>query len=244
MAVAWGPSGYVIAGESGPSAAIWHSTDLQSWQLGAGDDLTGKSDARRWMRGVVAGTFGDVAVGALEVPASPQNPLRRRPAVWTSPDGGQWAMQQLPLPQGSAEAWLDRVIAQGGTLVATGTASTSSGLKAFAFLSSDGGKTWQEVPLPSTGTQRHEVQVTAATAIPGGFVIAASDQQGLQEDVVLWNSRDGRSWQLERPQGTGLSGPGDQWLSGMTVFGGRLLAVGLTSSSRGEQPTLWHRPLQ
>lgn len=243
FSVTSGPSGYVIAGQSGPSAATWQSTDLKSWQQGSGQ-LAGKPEAKQWMRGVTSGTFGYVAAGALEDPAV--SVFRRRPAVWMSADGRKWTLQQLPLPQGTAEAWLDRVVSRGSTLVAAGTASTTwSGQRAFAFVSADGGKTWQEAPLPDTGPRPRYVLVTAATATPQGFVLAGPDRRDWQtdSDVVLWTSHDGRSWRLERPKGTGLSGPGDQWINGMAPFGSSLLAVGLTESYKGEQPTLWRRKL-
>ncbi|GAB2859142.1 hypothetical protein GCM10027176_71930 [Actinoallomurus bryophytorum] len=242
-----GAGGYVIVGESGYSAGTWFSSDLKSWKAGNGGDLAGKATANRWMRSVVAGPSGFVAVGGLSDPAVKDAP-QGRPAVWTSADGHKWTLKQLPQPAGSLEGWFDKVAIKGGLLVATGTATTSSGRAAFAFASSDGGTSWQEVRLPRAGqdgadSSDHNSFVTAVTATPKGFVIAGAAGRPGREDVVLWTSADGHSWAAQSPQGTGLSGRGDQWLTGLTVLGSDLLAVGITADHHGEQPTLWRRPL-
>ena len=98
----------------------------------------------------MAGPSGFVAVGGLSDPAVKDAP-QGRPAVWTSADGRKWTVKQLPQPSGSLEGWFDRVAVKDNLLVATGTATTSSGRTAFAFASSDGGTSWQEVRLPKAG---------------------------------------------------------------------------------------------
>ncbi len=246
-AAAAGPSGYVIAGESGSSAGVWFSADLKSWQTADGGDLGGTSSAARWMRGVVAGPSGYVAVGGLTDPDVKDAP-QGRPAVWTSADGKKWTLKELSAPSGALEGWFDKVAVHGGALVATGTATTSSGRIAFAFVSLDGGASWQEVRLPVAGpggadSSDRNSAITAVTATPRGFVLAGAAGRPGRADVVLWTSADGRTWAAQAPQGTGLSGRGDQWLTGMTAAGPDLLAVGITADHLGEQPTLWRRPL-
>jgi hypothetical protein len=246
-AAAAGTAGYVIVGESGYSAGTWFSPDLKSWKADNGGDLAGKQTANRWMRGVVAGPSGFVAVGGLSDPAVKDAP-QGRPAVWTSADGRKWTLKQLPQPAGSLEGWFDKVAIKGGLLVASGTATTSSGRAAFAFASSDGGVSWQEIRLPRAGqdgadSSDHNSFVTAVTATPKGFVIAGAAGRPGRADVVLWTSADGHSWAAQSPQGTGLSGRGDQWLTGLTPLGSELLGVGITANHGGEQPTLWRRPL-
>jgi hypothetical protein len=232
----------VVVGESGHSAGTWYSPDLKTWKPGGGKDLSGTSTANRWMRGVVAGPSGYVAVGGFSDPSVKNGP-RGRPAIWTSPDGATWTMKPLTPPTGVEEGWFDKVAAKGGVLVASGTATTGSGQSAFAYTSSDGGGTWQEVQLPSAGQAGAETSLTALTATPKGFVLAGTTGASGRSDVVLWTSADGRSWTARTPHGTGLAGRGDQWLTGMTALGGDLLAVGVTADHRGEQPTLWQRPL-
>jgi hypothetical protein len=244
-AAASGRTGYVIVGESGFSAGTWFSADLKSWRPGDDGDLTGTRTANRWMRGVVAGPSGFVAVGGLSDPAVKDAP-QGRPAVWTSTDGVKWTLKRLPQPSGALEGWFDRVAARGGTLVATGSATTASGRTAFAFTSSDGGASWQEVGLPKAGqdgadSSDRSSTATALTATSHGFVIAGAAGRPGRADVVLWTSADGRAWTAEAQQGTGLSGRGDQWLTGLTTAGADLLGVGITADHRGEQPTLWRR---
>lgn len=242
-AVAMGPAGYVIVGEDGYSAVTWFSADLRSWQRGTSSEkktLGGTAIAGRWMRDVAAGPFGYVAVGGLNDPVV-RGDRHGRPAVWTSADGRRWTLQQLPLPAGAVEAWFDHVAAKGSVLVATGTAATPSGTRAFAFVSADGGRSWQPAPLAAGGPAN--TAVTAMAATPHGFVVAGTSGRVGSSDVMLWSSVDGRAWTLARPEGTGLSGKGAQQLNGLTAIGADLLAVGVTSDHTGDQPTLWRRPL-
>jgi hypothetical protein len=240
-----GPTGYVIAGDQASSAAVWHSADLKTWTRGEGttkDALDGSPGADRWMHSVVSGPFGYVAVGGLNDP-SVQNAPRGRPAVWTSADGERWSLQQLPLPSGTLEARFHQVAIRQNVLTAAGTARTSGGTTVFAFTSADGGKTWRQVSLPPADGGRGRSAVTAVTATPGGFIVTGSLDVRGGADVVIWTSSDGLAWKTQTPQGVGLSGPGDQWLTGMTAAGGDLLAVGVTRDDHGGQPTLWRRAL-
>ncbi|HEY0541157.1 MAG TPA: hypothetical protein VGD53_22500, partial [Actinoallomurus sp.] len=238
-----GPTGYVIVGDDGPSAAVWHSADLKTWDRGEGttkDAMDGSPGAGRWMHSVVSGPFGYVAVGGLNDP-SVQNAPTGRPAVWTSADGEKWALQQLPLPPKTIEATFHQVAIEQNVLTAAGTAKTSSGTVVFAFTSADGGKTWKPAGLPSAGPG--DSAVTAVAATPKGFVIAGTHKNGADADTALWTSPNGISWHVETPSGTGLSGRGDQWLTGLTAVSGDLVGIGITRNLTGEQPTLWRRPL-
>jgi hypothetical protein len=242
-AATMGPAGYVIVGEDGFSATAWFSSDLKSWERGTAPDkqaLVGASRTGRWMRDVVGGPFGYVAVGGLNDPTA-HGAKPSRPAVWTSADGRKWKLQQLPLPGGSIGAWFDHVAAKGPVVVATGTAIGPSGTRAFAFSSVDGGRSWQQVSLP--GGDGTNATVDAASANSSGFVIAGTTGNAGSADVVVWKSADGRTWTSTRPRGTGLSGRGDQKLTGLTAAGTYLLAVGVTADHAGQQPTLWRRPL-
>lgn len=236
-----GPAGYVIVGAAAASAETWHSGDLKNWARGTSahpGDLEGTSASPHWMHGVTGGQFGYVAVGGLNDPSA--KTASERPAVWTSADGSTWAMQQLPLPGGSSDASLHQVAAKGNTVIATGTASAPNGWAVFADVSADGGKTWQQTQLPQgTGNSI----VTALTATPRGWVIAGSSGPFGQASVVLWSSADGHVWNMDRPQGTGLSGNGDNWLTALTTIGNNLVGTGIIADYQGERLTLWQRPL-
>lgn len=225
---------YVVTGRQNDSAAAWYSTDLKNWTA-SGDagnrDLAGAKGAPRWMSDVAAGPAGFVAVGGQTKNGTPQ------PALWTSPDGKRWALSPTPpaLPQGATEGSLTKVVAHGNVLVATGGA----GRYAFAAASSDGGRTWRPASLPGVV---QDTAVTAATATPHGFVLSGTSGAS-GADVMLWTSADGTTWQVSRPHGRGLDGPGVQRLDGMSVVGNDLVAVGFTGDYRGDASTLWRRPL-
>lgn len=238
-----GPAGYVIVGEDGPSAATWFSADLKVWERGGGagkDDLVGKDKANRWMRGVAGGPFGYVAVGGVNDPSARNSPAAR-PAVWTCVDGRKWTRRQLPLPTGTLAGWLAHIAAKGDLLVATGIANTPTSTRPMAYVSADGGRTWQETRLPGPG--QDGFNVASLTATPTGFAAAGTSGRPGATDVALWTSKDGRNWTLERPEGTGLSGRGEQELHALTTIGNEILAIGFTADHKGKEPTLWRRPV-
>jgi hypothetical protein len=224
-------SAYVIVGGSGGTdAAAWSSADLKTWTRSGNagkDDLNGGDHAPKWMSDVAAGPAGFVAVGGQT-----KNKVSQ-PALWTSPDGKRWTLAPTApvLPAGTTQGSLTKVVARGGSLVATGVA----GPYAFASVSADGGRTWQPSALPGAAAG---TALTAAVAAPRGFVLVGT----AGSDVVTWTSADGRAWRVTRPRGLGLDGPGVQRLDGVTVAGTDLLAVGFTGDSRTDRPTLWRTP--
>ncbi|MFD0691188.1 hypothetical protein [Actinomadura fibrosa] len=242
---AYGPRGWVLAGRgarrdrpllltSGDGAA-WTPAALPADRPGelsgaahgragyvvVGSDSGGvlawhSDDLARWTAGtgdlqggkahdVATVTRGYVAVGASANGA---------PAAWTSADGAVWTAVRLPA--GPAPT---RVVARGDTAVATGPGGT-------AAVSSDGGRTWRAEPLKAAG-------LTAALATPRGFVLAGTPPG--TSDVALWTSSSGGDWRTVRPYGRGLDGGGPQWLTGLALLGGDLLATG----TDGGVPTLW-----
>ncbi len=237
--------GYVVVGEDGDSAAAWYSPDLRTWERGipaGNDNLSGTPKVRRWMRSVAAGKFGYVASGGVTDPDAYGGVFTRRPTVWISRDGRKWALVRLPIPSGVNEGTLPYIAARGDTLVAAGTAVTGdgTGTGTLAYVSEDGGRSWQSIALPIEAGARSSV--TAVIATPTGFVVAGTiDRPG---DVVLWTSPDGRTWRRESPEGPGLTGPGDQRLTGFATVGDELVAVGSTTTDDGDRPTVWRRALR
>lgn len=234
--VAAGRSGHVVVGEDGSSAVVWASSDLRTWQRGTGvkGALKGSKGTNRWMQAVAATADGYVAVGG-----SKKNGVHA-PAVWTSPDGQEWTLRATPrLPEDSS-GYLRHVAVSGATAVAVGERRDADGTRrAFAFLSTDGGATWQESPLPEiTGADA----VRGVTAAGAAFAVFGEIRQSGSADVAVWTSRDGRSWQAAHPRGTALSGAGDQRLTGLVAFRGELLGVGESTERQSAEPVLWHRP--
>jgi hypothetical protein len=226
-AVTHGPGGYVVAGKADSSALTWHSADLRSWTRGSG---TGPG----WMRDVTATTSGYAAVGGRTEDGEDE------PAVWTSANGRSWTAADTPaLPQGLTSGALSRVAARGDTLVAFGSGKGEQATQPFLTTSTDAGRTWQpqQAGPPDSG-------LTAITQTPAGFLLAGTTGGPGRRDVAFWKSADGRAWQPEQVQGTGLTGAGSQWLNALAVAGADLVAIGMTGDHRGETPLLWRTPLE
>ncbi|MFB4317463.1 hypothetical protein [Actinomadura sp. 21ATH] len=238
-AAAAGPAGYVIVGTEGTSGATWFSADLKQWERGrsAGRDgaLESQNGDTRWMLGAAGGSFGYSAVGGVRDPRTGNHP-----AVWSSADGKQWTLQQLPLPGGVTEGHLTHVAAKGDTLVAAGVAATPQGLVWLGYVSADGGKTWRSLPAPGGDAK---AVVTSLAGTPKGFAATGTTGTAGAADVVAWTSADGSSWTADTPGGEGLGGDGDQQITGLAPFRDKLIGIGRTSGQDGEQPVLWNRPL-
>ncbi|MFC9973738.1 hypothetical protein ACFVH6_22860 [Spirillospora sp. NPDC127200] len=242
-AAAAGPSGYVIVGTNGTAAAAWHSTDLKNWQRATSSDrqaLEARSGVGRWLLGVTATSSGFAAVGGARQARGGGAPTNR-PGVWTSADGKSWAFRELPLPSGGGvtEGHLTHVAAKGATVVALGVGATPQGLVRIGYLSTDGGANWR--PITALGGDP-KAAATALTATSGGFAATGTAGRPGSTDVVSWTSADGVSWETATPGGPGLSGPGDQQVTGMAVLGDSLVGVGHASGPKEEQPVLWSRP--
>ncbi|TDC81670.1 sialidase family protein [Actinomadura sp. 7K507] len=236
-AAASGSAGYVVVGSEGPSAAAWFSTDLRKWERGSSDDedaLKGSEDAGRWMLDVTGGDPGFTAVGGVS------DSEGDRPAVWSSQDGRKWALKELPLPGGAGEGHLTHVAAKGGTLVAAGVATAEQESTWIGYVSTDGGASWRELPVPGGDK---ELVVKALTATPQGFAATAASGTADAADVVSMTSSDGSNWEVTRPEGTGLSGAGAQEITGLAAFQEKVVGVGGSSGPDGGQPVLWSRPL-
>ncbi|HEY0718890.1 MAG TPA: hypothetical protein VGD68_14835, partial [Streptosporangiaceae bacterium] len=239
-AVAAGPAGYVVVGRqvSGGHtvAAAWWSAGLTGWQR-AGDAAAGALDqagASRQMLAVtaVAAHGGFAAVGSAGT----------HPAAWTSVDGRTWQAVTLAVPPPAASAELTQVTASGHALVAVGRATTSSGLSTpFAAVSKDGGITWQESSLPSP---RGAAAVDSVAATGGGFTAVGTFGAQGGQDVAIWTSTGGASWEVNSPSVTGLGGQGIQEITALAASGSTLTGVGFSATSTGETPTIWRSPIR
>ena len=216
-------------------AAVWWSPILSGWQRG-GDATAGALDGtgNRQMNAVTASGSGFVAVGSHG----------DQPSAWTSADGGRtWRLADLPMPVGSTRAVLEHVASVGRLVVAVGTAVTTAGRAVpFAASSANGGASWAEsaLPVPAGLTS-----VTALVAAGGTFTATGSyGSTPGHQNVVVWTSRNGSSWQAAEPAGKGLTGPGIQAITGLAAAGSTLTGVGFTASPAGEQPVFWQAPVR
>ena len=220
-------------------AAAWWSAGLSGWQRAGAAPSAGATGARggagaSQMAAVTASSAGFVAVGSHG----------DQPSAWTSADGGRtWRQADLPLPVGSTRAVLQHVASTGRVVAAVGTAVTTTGRQVpFAASSSNGGASWIEsaLPVPAGLTS-----VTALAAAGGAFTATGTyGTSAGHQDVVVWTSPDGAAWRAAEPAGQGLTGPGIQAITGLTVSGSTLTGVGFTASPAGEQPVFWQSPIR
>jgi hypothetical protein len=230
IGAAAGPGGYVVAGvrddHGQPAAALWWSPDLSTWipqGSGTGSAPGGTASA---VLAVAAGPAGFAAVGGVGP----------HPAVWLYRNGQGWQSRPLPVPAGAESAVLQRVSIQGRRIAALGVQARPSGPVPFAAVSLDEGRTWREAALPAPG---RPAAVTALITVDGGFLGTGTLGAGEAQDVIVWWSPNGLTWHAVRLAGRGLSGPGVQQITGLSVSGGMLTGVGSTATGTGQRPVLW-----
>jgi hypothetical protein len=108
-------AGEVTTADGDENAALWFSSDGQTWTLLTDDGTFGGPDDQRIM-GVTGGDFGIVAVGCSGCRGE-----FIRPVVWTSSDGETWTRTDADqLPSGGTAAQLNAVTVVGTTVVGLG----------------------------------------------------------------------------------------------------------------------------
>ena len=206
VATAWGPAGYLIDGKlvAAGGACVaddWWSKDLTSWTRShTAKPATGSSQ----VLAVAASPHGFVTVGS-------HNDV---PAVWTTTNGTLWTIDVLSLPTGASSGVLQQVAIHGNRVVALGEQTTASGTVPLAELSTDGGTTWQQIPLISAGPN---TTVTALTASSRGFTAAGQFGTAGQLGAALWTSADGQTW--TQSSIGGLTGSGNHEISTLAPSG-------------------------
>jgi predicted Ser/Thr protein kinase len=212
VATASGPLGYLIDGKLVAAGGVcvaddWFSTDLTSWtRAHTATPATGSSQ----VLAVAAAPHGFVTVGSHN----------GKPALWTTSNGTLWTIDVLPLPTGASAALLQQVAVNGDNVVALGQQTTVTGTLPLAELSTDGGKTWQEVQFVSAGPN---TTVTALTAGPGGFTAAGQFGTAGQLGAAIWRSPSGTSW-TQLAIG-GLTGGGNHDITTLTPSGSAVTAI-------------------
>ncbi|GAA0580897.1 glycoside hydrolase [Actinomadura livida] len=214
--VAWEKAAF----PAGPAPAA-AATGPAGYVAAASGAIWRSADLKTWRRTEVDGAPSDVTATAGKYVAV--GGKGRAPAVWTSPDGAKWTAAELP--GGLASGPLTAVAAHGGVLVATGTDGAP-------LVSADGGTTWAPHGLGG------DLNATAITATPRGFVAAASTSR---RDAEILASADGVTWRRLRVPG--LAGAGEQRLTAMTTAGSSVLATGVAADAHTETPLLWKAPV-
>jgi Protein kinase domain len=222
VAIASRPSGYLIDGKLVGAGGIcvaddWFSTDLISWtRAHTAIPPTGSSQ----VLAVAAGPHGFVTAGSHN----------GQPAIWTTANGTLWTIDVLPQPTGASAALLQQVAISGNIVVALGQQTTVTGTLPLAELSTDGGKTWQQVQFVSAGPN---TTVTALTAGPGGFTAAGQFGSSGQQGAAIWRSPDGTNWtQLVI---SGLNGGGRHDITTVTPSGSAVTAIDSVLTTQNQQ---------
>jgi hypothetical protein len=165
----------------------------------------------------------------------------RGAAVWTSPNGTQWARVSSDSFGRIGEQRMDAVVAVGGELLAVGSDRTGGDTDPAVWGSADRGTTWSRVEgaasgLHETGDQAMRVVVEATP----GMVAAGFETSDGDLDAAVWASKDGSSW--IRLTLTSLVGPGDQQILDATTLRDELVAVGSATSESGDHDAaVWVR---
>ena len=127
---------------------------------------------------------------------------------------------------------LNRIVASGTTIVATGS-QTSDGIVRQQFIvSADGGASWRLAPVgvPGGGPSPAGYAATRVAGGPGGWVAVGAQ--------AIWTSPDGLSWTLAATHGITPMLPGDQmWVMTSTAQG--FLAAGRTTGGGRTQAAIW-----
>lgn len=158
--------------------AFWSSVDTVTWV--AATHVPSADDGI--VTAVVAVGRGFIAVGS--------DATSKKPQAWTSTDGRQWALS-AEIKRGAAgataAAMTSVAIGPNGTVVAGGFADSPGQRLAIAWISRDGGATWDAAVVDGAGA-RAQVQSVA----PGGPGWVAT---GIRDAAAaFWLSRDGLAW--------------------------------------------------
>ena len=219
--VARGGPGLVAVGddEGRQAAAVWISSDGESWQRVAHDERIFGGDGRQEMSSVAAWRQGLVAVGCD----------RGRAAVWLSADGKAW--QRIRRDEDVfgeiGDQGMQSVASSGWGLVAVGHDRD----RAAVWTSADGNQ-WERVShdewvFGGPGEQRME----SVAAVGPRLVAVGNDAAG----AAVWVSMDGRNWQRVARDDSVFDGDGEQGIWSVTVWGQEVVAVG---TDRG-RPAVW-----
>ena len=220
------------AGPDGDRAVAWNLVDGEAEPVEpvAGPTLP-------WQRVLVAEALGGpgeqrldavtargdelVAVGSSARPDEPGADLDG--AVWTSPDGIDWARTEAAGLDGAGDQRVLDVVVAGPGLVAVGSDAGS----AAVWTSTDGtGWARAEPDEAVFGGPGDQVAEAVAVAGDGAVVVVGVDGGSGDGDAAVWRSTDGAAtWQRVVPGGD-LGGPGAQSMADVVVAGPLLVAVG------------------
>jgi hypothetical protein len=217
MGVTASQNGYVVVGKQVSNgrtfAAMWWSGDLRNWTGGSNGGLDGRLKSSA-VYAVGATATGFVAAGTHGGCHT----------IWTSADGKNWSVYDVPRPPGATDALLQQVAVNGTRVVTAGYAVDKAGDAPVVVVSADGGKTWRQILLSAPGGVG---AVSTLTAAGNGFVAAGVAGPAGAQHAVTWSSPDGITWSAATPVSAGQ-------ITALSAVG----AVVSGAAQRGAEPSV------
>jgi hypothetical protein len=217
MGVTASQNGYVVVGKQVSNgrtfAAMWWSGDLRNWTGGSNGGLDGRLKSSA-VYAVGATATGFVAAGTHGGCHT----------IWTSADGKNWSVYDVPRPPGATDALLQQVAVNGTRVVTAGYAVDKAGDAPIVVVSADGGKTWRQILLSAPGGVG---AVSTLTAAGNGFVAAGVAGPAGAQHAVTWSSPDGITWSAATPVSAGQ-------ITALSAVG----AVVSGAAQRGAEPSV------
>lgn len=217
MGVTASQNGYVVVGKQVSNgrtfAAMWWSGDLRNWTGGSNGGLDGRLKSSA-VYAVGATATGFVAAGTHGGCHT----------IWTSADGKNWSVYDVPRPPGATDALLQQVAVNGTRVVTAGYVVDQAGDAPVVVVSADGGKTWRQILLSAPGGVG---AVSTLTAAGNGFVAAGVAGPAGAQHAVTWSSPDGITWSAATPVSAGQ-------ITALSAVG----AVVSGAAQRGAEPSV------
>jgi Tol biopolymer transport system component len=225
-----GPDGLTAVGVHEGPATAWTSAEGATWTRTAAGDLDGAH-------------ISDITSGGPGFIASEDSGGGEARAIWTSEDGLSW--NRLPDPDFGDTLFISAVAPGGPGQVAVGSWMG-------AWYSSDG-VTWERASVPPLPPEIYpgdngntpQIYLTDVAAqgdrlVATGWGMLASDGNLDHPVVVVWTSRDGRSW-TDVPTPADVFPP-DSSISDITAGPDGFVAVGQITIGEVSTPAIWSSP--
>jgi hypothetical protein len=226
-----GPDRLVAVGANGGPATAWTSSDGATWTRTPSGDLD-----RADIRDIRSGGPGFIATGS----DGPEG-ANGKETIWTSEDGVSW--NRLPDDPVFGDTLFISAVAPGGPgLVAVGSWMG-------AWYSSDG-STWERASVPPVPPEVYpgddgktpqiyltDVADRGGRLVATGWAMLTDDGNGDHPVVVVWTSRDGRSW-TDVPTPADVFPP-DSSISDITAGPDGFVAIGHITVGQVSTPAIW-----
>ena len=181
----------IAVGTDGPArdsdAAVWRSTDGETWRQVSDRDLRAPGDQVAWAvafsEDLIVAAGSDDSAGDFDG------------VVWTSKDGVKWTrVRGSGGLRGEGDQLISRVAFGQSGFVAVGSEEIRGEWSAAAWVSANG-KKWTQAPRDNGelgGPGRQEMRGVAVA--DDQIVAVGSDESSGTIDAAVWVSRNGRRW--------------------------------------------------